>query len=53
MRVNFKKAGGGDFGPFDLVKLSFDKDEESKNEKPLSFKEAKELLGSKIKKDGK
>lgn len=47
----FKKEGGGEFQPKDLITLSFDKEEEKP--KPISYKEAKALLGSRIKKDGK
>ena len=48
MKVNFKKEGGGEYVPSDLIRLSFD--EKNEDEKPMSFKEAKELLGSRIKK---
>lgn len=47
----FKKEGGGQYEPKDLLKLSFDPKEEKA--KPVSFKEVKERLGSRIKKDGK
>lgn len=38
--------------PEDLIRLSFDKPEDVVPEKKLSFKEAKEQFGSRIKKDG-
>lgn len=51
MNMAYKKEGGGKYEPTDLIKLRFDVVEEIK---PISFKEAKALLGSRIKKeDGK
>lgn len=48
MRAHFKKEGGGDYEPQDLIKLSFDKT--SASDKPASLKEVKAMLGSRIKK---
>lgn len=45
----FKKEGGGVFEPTDLIKLSFDKKEEQSQS--MSLKQAKALLGSKIKRN--
>jgi hypothetical protein len=47
-----KKEGGGDLTRSDWYKLSFDK--EPQQERPLTFKEAKAVLGSRIRReDGK
>lgn len=50
MNANYKKPGG--YEATDLITLSFDKTEGEAEEKPMTFKEAKAQLGSKIKKDG-
>ena len=52
MKANFKKEGGGDYTNKDLIALSFDK-EEGEDAPSISFKEAKAMLGARIKKDGK
>jgi hypothetical protein len=41
------------FRPQDLIKLSWDKPKKAKEEKPLTAKDMKEMLGSKFIKDGK
>jgi hypothetical protein len=53
--ADFKNANwsfpGGKLKPRDIFKLSFDVPEQE--ERPLSFKEAKALFGSRIRRDGK
>lgn len=48
--AHFKKEDGNPFVHQDLMTLSFDKKDETK---PMSVKEVKALLGSKIRKNGK
>lgn len=48
MNAHFKKPGGYD--GTDLIALSFDEVTDTQKAKPLSFKEAKTLFGSRIKK---
>ena len=47
-----KGKGSASVKPQDLITLSFDSKELREEQKPLTFKEAKALLGSKIRKDG-
>jgi hypothetical protein len=49
---HFKKEGGGEFKPQDLITLSFDEKTSDSNEEQKSFKEVKAQLGSKFKIDG-
>jgi hypothetical protein len=55
--ADFKNANwkfqGGPVKEKDIFKLSFDKEEEEVKERPLTFREAKALFGSRIRRDGK